>query len=126
MARPDFERMRRESQTIIGGAGEVATLKKWIGDTTGTPQFGVQNQSNYTDVLVTALFKSMGPVIIPSQGGWIQVNALSVTLPFEITPRDQIIYAGSAYRVDGNPDRETFGAGRVLFHHPLRLASITG
>jgi hypothetical protein len=118
--------MRRESQTIIGGAGEAATLKKWVGDTTGAARFGVQNVNNYTDLVITALFKSMGPTIIAAPGGWIQVNALSVTLPFEMTPRDQIIYAGSAYRVDGNPDRETFGAGKVLYNHPLKLASITG
>ncbi len=126
MTRPDYQRMRHEATVIYEGAGEVATVKKWIGDATGNPRFGVQNANNYTDLTVTALFKAMQPMIAPSQGGWIQVNALFVTLPFELTPRDQIVYAGSAYRVDGNPDRETFGAGRVLFHHPLKLASVTG
>ena len=126
MARPDFERMRRESQTIIGGAGEVATLLTWVGATTGAARFGAQNTDNYTPMIITALFKRMGPSITPTPGGWVQVNNLFVTLPFEMTPRDQIVYAGSAYRVDGNPDRETFGAGRVLYHHPLKLASVTG
>ena len=126
MPRPDYQRMRREANTIYEGAGEAATVKKWIGDATGNPRFGVQNANNYTELTVTALFKNFGPTIVASQGGWIQVNALAVTLPFELTPRDQLIYNGSAYRVDGSPDRETFGAGRVLYHHPLKLASVTG
>jgi len=40
--------------------------------------------------------------------------------------RDELVYRGSAYRADGNADPETFGAGRVLYHTPLRLANITG
>jgi len=126
MTRPDYQRMRREANTIYEGAGEAATVKKWIGDATGNQRFGVHNQNNYTDLTVTALFKNMRPMIQNTQGGWTQTNQLFVTLPFELTPRDQIIYASSAYRVDGNPDRETFGAGRVLYHHPLKLASVTG
>lgn len=126
MTRPDFERLRRDAQDVYIGAGEPATVMRWTGAATGNPRFGVQNQDGYLVHSVTALFKNMRPMIQNMQGGWTQNNQLFVTLPFELSPRDQIVYAGSAYRVDGNPDRETFGAGRVLYHHPLKLASITG
>jgi len=111
---------------IFAGAGEAATYLHWASGTTGNPRFGVQNTDGYVEMPVTALFNLMKPTITPTPGGWIQTNQLFVTLPFEMSPRDQIIYGGSAYRVDGNPDRETFGMGRVLYNHPLKLASITG
>ena len=126
MTRPDFERMRHQSNMIFAGAGERATYLHFASGATGNPRFGVQNKDNYVEMPVTALFKNMQPMIQNMAGGWTQVNQLFVVLPFEMSPRDQILYAGSAYRVDGNPDRETFGAGKVLYNHPLKLASVTG
>jgi hypothetical protein len=111
---------------IFAGAGERATYLHFASGATGNPRFGVQNKDNYVEMPVTALFKNMQPMIQNMAGGWTQVNQLFVVLPFEMSPRDQILYAGSAYRVDGNPDRETFGAGKVLYNHPLKLASVTG
>lgn len=126
MTRPDFERMRRESQTIIGGAGESMTWRKWVSAAGGANQYGLQTQNFYTEFQTTGLLKQYDPRLKSFAGGQSQEGTLYVTLPFEMGARDELIYAGSAFRVDGNADRETFGAGRVLFNHSLRLANITG
>jgi hypothetical protein len=130
--RPDTHQLARQSVTIIAGAGETCTYRKWISAGSGANQFGVQNKNYYTTMLVTGMFNRFEPKIIEVAGGQLQVaggfygQSMTVTLPFQMSPRDELIWEGSAYRVDGNADHETMGWGHVLYSHPLKLANITG
>ncbi len=127
MTRPDTERLRRQAVEVIGGAGEVATWRKWVSaGSTAAAQYGVQAQNYYTETTVTGMFARFDPKLAQYQGGHIQVAALYVTLPIQMSPRDEIIWESSAYRLDGNADHETIGWGHVLWSHPLKLANITG
>lgn len=124
--RPDTERLHRQSIHVVAGAGEVATWRKWITASAGSNQFGVQNQNVYVETTITGLFQRFDPKLAQYAGGNIQVAALYVTLPVQLSPRDEIVWEGSAYRLDGNPDHETMGWGHVLWNHPLKLSNITG
>jgi hypothetical protein len=130
--RPDTHQLARQSVTVIAGAGETCAYRKWISAGSGANQFGVQNQQYYTTMLVTGMFKNFDPRLIQGGGGQWQSTqgggqqGMSVTLPFQMSPRDELIWEGSAYRVDGNADHETMGWGHVLYSHPLKLANITG
>lgn len=132
MSRPDTQRLARQSVSVIEGAGETCTYRKWVSAGSGANQFGVQNQQYYVETLVTGMFNRFEPHFINVGGGQYQMtmggggNAMSVTLPFQMSPRDELIWEGSAYRVDGNADHETMGWGHVLYSHPLKLANITG
>jgi hypothetical protein len=126
MTRPDWELLRRNSEYVYAGAGECMTLRVWVSAGGGSPQYGVQAQNYYTETMLTGLLKQYDPRLAALQGGNTQTDMLFVTLPIEMRARDELVYRGSAYRADGNADPETFGAGRVLYHTPLRLANITG
>ena len=131
MSRPDTTRIASQAKRIGEYAGETATYRKWISAGSGAAQFGAQNQNYYVETTVTGLFRRFDPRLMQNGGGVTQVaggstQSLSVSLPLQMSPRDELILEGSAYRVDGNPDHETMGWGHVLWSHPLKLANITG
>lgn len=132
MTRPDTQRIARQSVRIIADGGETCTWRKWISAGSGANQFGVQNQQYYVEMLVTGMFNQFDPRFMQGGGGQWQstegrgTQGMSVSLPFQMSPRDELIWEGSAYRVDGNADHETMGWGHVLYSHPLKLANITG
>src|SRR5512139_241444 len=119
MTRPDFERMRREADYLYAGAGESVTWRKWVSAGVGAAQYGVQPQNYYVETSLTGLLKNYDPHLAAYQGGQAQTDALYITLPVQMGARDELIYNGSAYP-------ETFGVGRVMYSHPLKLANITG
>lgn len=130
MARPDPGRILREAQTIFAGNGETATLRAYVSGTTGAARFGVQDTFNYVSLMITGLFHS-GPFGAPLSreqmlaGGVSQFNQLSVTTDSALGARDEILWRGSAYRVDGQGTPVHLG-GRTQWRTPLVLAAATG
>ena len=130
MTRPDSERIKRNTQTVFGGAGETATIRAYVSGTTGAGRFGVSNTFNYTEVVVTALFASnLFGAPRPSErnlaGGQAQNAELMMTTDTIIHAQSEIVWRGTAYRIAGAAMPQVIG-GRILWRNPLTLASVTG
>lgn len=123
--RPDFERIRRESQTIFAGAGQTALLRTFVTASAGTPRFGVANSFVYATSLITALFAMVYSKEQDRAGGQTPLGAPMMSTDRLIAPRDEVIWLGTAYRAAGAPMPETIG-GRVMWRTPLILANVTG
>lgn len=128
--RPDFEYVRRNAQAVFANAGEVVKLRTYVSGTTGTPKYGVGTVLNYTETTITGMFASnifgaprpterMGP------GGQTQEAQLMVTTERALGTQDEIIWQGTAYRLDGAAIPQVLG-GRIMFRSPLKLAAGTG
>lgn len=129
MTRPDFERIRRNAQTVFSGNGETATLRTYVSASAGAPKYGVGEQFNYAETIITAMFASnLFGAPRPSErdwpGGQTQNADLMMTTDRAIDARDEIVWRGTAYRVAGAAMPETIG-GRVMYRNPLKLASKT-
>lgn len=120
--RPDHERIRRNFSTIHAGAGETATLRAWASAVSGSPQYGVPGQDFYTTRIVTALFSMRQPMERQEPGGMPQAEMPAVTLDEPIGNRDEIVWNGTAYRVEGAAIPTHLG-GRAAWMHPLRQAN---
>jgi hypothetical protein len=130
MSRPDFERIRRNAAVVLGGAGETATLRRYVSGTTGARRFGGANTYHYTEQIVTGMFASNifgapRPTERNFAGGQVQDSQLMVTLESAVGARDELVWRGTAYRVAGDAMPEVIG-GRVLWRNPLALAGQTG
>jgi len=58
-------------------------------------------------------------------GGQAQDAQLMATLEVPVGARDELVWRGTAYRLDGSPSPQTIG-GRVLWRSPLKYANVTG
>lgn len=130
MSRPDFESIRRNAAVVFGGAGETAILRQYVSGTSGTPKYGVLDQHNYVSVVITGLFASNifgapRPTERMTPGGETQNAMLMMTTDRPLGARDELIWQGTAYRVDGAAMPEHIG-GRVMYRSPLKLAGGTG
>ena len=122
---PDADRIRRNAAVVFAGAGETATLRAYVSAGAGTPQYGVAGQFYYTTLLITGLFHRISPAESDQPGGQTQAAQFGVTTDRQVGARDEVIWNGTAYRLDGNPTPAHLG-GRVLWRSPLRLAGATG
>ena len=125
MARPDQERIQRAAWAIYDGAGETALLRSYVSGATGAAKYGVHNTFNYLDTTITGLFTFGGPVELAQAGGESYNARLSVTTRSKLHTRDQLIWQGSAWQLDGPPMPEHLG-GRILYRSPLKLLGATG
>ena len=128
MPRPDREYIARNAGVIFSGAGETALLRAYVSGASAANDFGYADSFRYNARTVTGLF-AIGPIggvtlarEMQFAGGQAQANVLTVTLPFSIGAQDEIIWRGTAYRVDGQGTPEVLG-GRVLWRSPLKLAN---
>ena len=125
---PQIDRARLVSQAshVFANAGEAATLRRFVSASVGTPKFGVATQYNYTTFTVTGLFYERRMPVESLVGGGITTQGkLYVSLQSEISQRDEIIWRGTAYRVDGMVTPENIG-GRFQWKAPLEVAGRTG
>src|SRR3990167_9525778 len=126
MGRPDFEYVRGNARVVFGGAGETATLRTFVSAGAGAAQFGVNPASFYAETVITALFASdifgaPRPQERDRAGGQAQEARLMGTTDRPVAARDEIIWRGTAYRVQGDPVPQHLG-GQVQYRNPLALA----
>ena len=128
MPRPDREYIARNAGIIFSGAGETAILRAYVSGAAAANDFGYADSFRYNERTVTGLFAigTIGGVTLAREmqlaGGQAQANILTVTLPFSIGAQDEIIWRGTAYRVDGQGTPEVLG-GRFIWRSPLKLAN---
>ena len=126
--RPDYERIKRNVSVIQIGAGETATIRAWASAAAGSPQYGVPGQDFYTTRVVTALFSTRQPIERVEAGGRIQPAGMTqsevptVTLGDPLGNRDEIVWNGTAYRVEGAAIPVHLG-GRPAWIHQLKQAN---
>lgn len=120
--RPDWERVQRNAAIIQAGAGETATVRTWVSAGAGSPQFGVQGSDAYTTRIITAMFSRHTPVVMQGAGGEIATSLPAVTLFEPLGLRDEIVWNGTAWRVDGAAIPTHLG-GRPMYRHLLRQAN---
>ena len=130
MPRPDPARLERAAQVVLGNAGETALLRSFVSAAGGTPQYGVQKTLSYTQSVVTGMFRAQRfgmsvPTEAGQAGGQIMVDQLYITTLSALSPRDELIWRGTAYRLDGAPTPENIG-GRGMWQSPLVLLGVTG
>lgn len=130
MGRPDFERIRRNATVVFGGAGETATLRSYVSAGDAAAHFGINAPPFYVETTITALFASdifgaPRPQERDRAGGQAQEARLMVTTDRPVSSRDEIIWRGTAYRVQGDPVPQHLG-GQVQYRNPLALAGPTG
>ena len=125
MSRPDAEYLRRNAAVVFAGNGEAAKLRSYVSGTTGQAKFGVADTFNYIETRITGLFARIVPIEAGQAGGLTQATQFGVTTTQAVGARDEIIWNGTAYRLDGNPTPVTLG-GRVMWRSPLRMAGATG
>jgi len=131
MGRPDAALIRRNAQVVFAGAGETALVRRYVSGTTGAPRFGVSDTFNYAERMITGLFH-IGAAVGLAQaresltpGGESQAAQLFVTTDEALGAQDELVWRGTAYRVDGQGTPQVLG-GRVQWRSPLRLAAATG
>src|SRR3989304_2221217 len=130
MSRPDFELIRRNSQTVFSGNGETAIIRQYVSGIAGTPKFGVADTLAYTETIITAMFASTlfgapRPTERGYAGGQAQDASLMMTTDSPIGAQSEIIWRGTAYRVAGATMPQNIG-GHVMYRNPLTLAARTG
>jgi len=125
MPRPDPSRIQRQARVTIANAGETATLRQYISATPGTPRFGAGPTYNYNESLFSGVFAFVTPKEAQAAGGMFQAGQLAVTTESQLSERDEIMWRGTAYRLDGQPIPQNLG-GRVLWRSPLKLAGTNG
>lgn len=119
---PDFERIRRNLSVIQAGAGETATVRIWASAASGSPQYGVAGQDFYSTRIVTALFSMRQPIERLEPGGLPQSEMPTVTLNEPLGNRDEIVWNGTAYRIEGAAIPAHLG-GRASWAHQLKQAN---
>ena len=120
--RPDFERIRRNASVIQAGAGETAQVRTWASAGAGAPQYGVEGTQAYTTRIITALFSRHTPMENKMGGGTIATSMPEVTLLEPLGVRDEIVWEGTAWRVDGAAIPTHLG-GRPMYRHLLKQAN---
>jgi len=125
---PDYQRIQRNAAVVFTAAGETATLRTFVSGSAGVAKYGIADTFSYSDSLFTALFYTRsfhGTMDYQRPGGKTELGQQYIATPFPIKPSDQIIWRGSAWRVEGSPFPEHIG-GRAQWHSPLTLANATG
>ena len=129
MPRPDPSRIAINAGSVFGNAGEVVTRRVYVSASAGNPRFGIANANTYNESLITALFffaiRGIPSKEIYNPGGLIEQRSLTVATQVPLNARDELIWRGTAYRVDGAPVPENIG-GTVQYQAPIVIASITG
>ena len=130
MSRPDFERIRQNSQVIFSGNGESVTIRVYVSGVTGAAKYGVADTLAYTETTITAMFASNlfgapRPAERNYPGGQVQAAELMMTTETPIGAQSEIVWRGTAYRVAGAAMPENIG-GYVMYRNPLTLAAKTG
>ncbi len=125
--RPDPQRVQAQAQVVFANAGETAQWLTRTGTTPNAARYGVADSYSYTTALFTGLFyvKRAKPTESQRPGGLLQEASLWVSGPSALGAFDQIVWRGSAYRVNGSPWPENLG-GRVQWHSPIILANPVG
>lgn len=125
---PDLQRVQRNAQVVFTAAGETATLRTQVSTFAGAPRFGVAEGYTYFERLITGLFYTRqfhGTTTEQRPGGQVELGQQYIAAPFPIKASDQLIWRGSAWRVEGAPFPEHIG-GRAQWHSPIALAQATG
>lgn len=125
MSRPDPARIARNAAVIFDGAGEAATLRAYVSASAAQPKFGVGVAYTYVNIPITGLFHRIEPRETDMPGGQTQAAQLGITTDRAVGARDEVLWLGTAYRLDGNPTPITL-AGRSLWRSPLKMAGATG
>ena len=131
MTRPDPTRIARNARTVFGNAGETAILRSYSGNVAGIPRFGIATTNAYTQCIITAMFFYSLKRGIQSQenyspGGIYETRALNISTTYPLlNARDELIWRGTAYRVDATPMPENLG-GTVQYQAPLVMSTPTG
>lgn len=125
--RPDWEALRRNAQVVLAGAGETARLRTYVSATQGAGKFGGSNQPNYTERVVTGIISVPLTKDLPTEhdtpGGQVIASPfLVLTMDRKVGARDEVIWRGTAFRVQGQPMPEVIGE-RILWRNPLALAN---
>lgn len=124
--RPDLEALRRQTQTLLWGAGETARQRIYVSASAGAEAYGATNSYYYTERVVTGIFSIPRQSDLPLEhslpgGQVISTPLFMVTLPDPIAFQDELIWRGSAWRAAGPGVPETIG-GRVMWRGPLTLS----
>lgn len=126
---PDLSRIQRNAAVVFTGAGETATLRTLVATVAGARQFGATDTYQYSESLFTGLFYmrnlQVGTTNAQRPGGQTELGQQYIATPFPVKASDQIIWRGSAWRVEGSPFPEHIG-GRAQWHSPIALANATG
>src|SRR3990167_2604793 len=132
MGRPDVDRVRRGAQVVRGGAGEPALLRTCVSGGGGNAQYGAGAPLRFTERTITAMFAAnvaAQGVPFPTErrlpGGEAQAANLYVSTDEPLNARDELVWRGTAYRIDGSPVPQVLG-GRALWRSPLKLADGRG
>lgn len=126
MPQIDRARIRNNAQLIYQNNGETAILKRYVSASNASPRFGIGTQYYYNQINITGLFAVQQQIReAPQGGGTTTYGQLYISTPNEFSQRDEIVWRGSAYRVDGSIQPENIG-GRVQYRAPIVLAARTG
>ena|SRR3990167_2723186 len=126
MSRPDWESVKRAAGEVFTGAGETATVRRYVSGTTGSPQFGVASVLESIPLTITGLFYTKRDRERDLPGGQSYANPqLMMSMPSALHPRDEILWRGQLYRAAGNSIPEIIG-GRMQFTIPLVQSGPTG
>lgn len=130
MSKPDFELIRRNSQTVFSGNGETATVRLYVSGVTGASKYGVADTLAYTETTITAMFASNlfgapRPTERQYGGGQAQAAEMMMTTNSPIGAQSEIVWRGTAYRIAGAAMPQNIG-GHIMYRNPLTLAAKTG
>lgn len=131
MSRPDPSRIARQAEMVVlANAGETALLRSFVSAAGGVAQYGVQKSNYYTPTVITGAFSVQRAGLGMAQerqaaGGLVMGERLYLTTLSALSPRDELVWRGTAYRADGAPTPQNIG-GRVLWQIPLALLGVTG
>lgn len=125
MPRIDSARISQQWGAVFANHGETATLREYVSASAGRPQFGLASQPQYRERTITALFGTKAiPLAREAQvaGGLTMSNELRITTDLPLDPRSEIVWRGTAYRVDGQGTPQVMG-GRVMWWTPIKAAN---
>lgn len=100
---PDARRIAGQEADIFRRAGYTATWRQFVSATSGVPAAGLGGSSYYREQTITALFGAGRQPERQVPGGMIAAAELLVTTRERLGRRDELVWRGETYRVDGDP-----------------------
>ena len=102
---PQPERLARQTNDIVDTyAGQTVTWRQYISASAGggAAWAGISNSAYYRDSLLTAHIVNAELMEEQRPGGQVIADTLRVTLPVQPGQKDELIWRGITYRIEGD------------------------
>ena len=123
--RPDFGRIHRQQQHIAAFVGETATWRKYISASAGNPVYGIGDEPQYQQRIVTGLFNAVVFDETMQAGGvYYAGDIVAALIDCRPAGEDEILWSGVTYRAASDPLPEAI-LGRSAYRVILRRGDAT-